>query len=107
MNYRLIRKNMLFLFVMLFFIGCAKVGKGVDVKVKGDDPYGFLSGFFHGFTLLFSWVGTLFSDKIVIYGCNNNGSWYDFGFFLGVFFMVGLIVKADELKKRLSQAILY
>jgi hypothetical protein len=99
MNYRLDRKYTLFLFVMLFFIGCAKVGNSVDAKVKGDEPYGFLSGFFHGFTLLFSWVGTLFSDEIAIYDCNNNGGWYDFGFFLGVFFTIGLIVKANELKK--------
>jgi len=45
---------------------------------------GFWYGFWHGITLPFSWIGSLFSDEIAIYAIYNNGGWYDFGFFLGV-----------------------
>jgi hypothetical protein len=45
---------------------------------------GFFHGLFHGWIILFSFVGSLFSDSISIYSVPNNGGWYDFGFALGV-----------------------
>ena len=46
------------------------------------DPPGFFSGLWHGFIILFSLIGSIFSD-IRIYAFPNSGGWYDFGFFLG------------------------
>ncbi|WP_344707960.1 hypothetical protein [Sphingomonas swuensis] len=45
---------------------------------------GFLHGLFHGWIILFSFIGSLFSDSITIYAVPNNGGWYNFGFALGV-----------------------
>jgi len=53
-----------------------------DVVVS--DPYGFFSGLWHGIITLFSFIGSLFSDDIAVYACNNTGGWYDFGFLIGV-----------------------
>ena len=44
---------------------------------------GFFHGLFHGYFILFSFVGSLFSDTIDIYAVPNNGGWYNFGFALG------------------------
>lgn len=49
-----------------------------------EEPYGFWSGLWHGWIVLFSWIGSLFSNDIAIYAVNNNGGWYDFGFILGI-----------------------
>jgi len=53
-----------------------------DVVVS--DPYGFFSGLWHGIITLFSFIGSLFSDDIAVYACNNTGGWYDLGFLIGV-----------------------
>ena len=36
-----------------------------------------------GYFILFSFVGSLFSDTIDVYAVPNNGGWYNFGFALG------------------------
>ena len=43
---------------------------------------GILVGFFHGFTAIFSLIGSLFL-QIRIYEFPNAGFWYDFGFVVG------------------------
>lgn len=53
----------------------------------GNVP-GFLLGLVHGFIILFSFVGGLFSD-IRIYAFPNAGGWYDFGFLLGAMAFLG------------------
>lgn len=62
--------------------GCADVAN-IDA-CRTPEPYGFWSGLWHGWIVVFSWIGSLFSDDIAIYAVNNNGGWYDFGFILGI-----------------------
>jgi hypothetical protein len=50
--------------------------------LTADDPPGFWSGVLHGFTILFSLIGSIFYD-VRIYAFPNSGGWYDFGYFLG------------------------
>ena len=69
------------LFIVILFYSCANVVNVHDC-VK-DEPYGFWSGLWHGFTAIFSFFGSLFFDNIAIYAVNNNGNWYNFGFVLG------------------------
>jgi len=68
---------------VLLFTGCADVSPHVQTCVTSD-PYGFWSGLWHGWIVIFSWIGSLFSDDIAIYAYNNNGGWYDFGFIVGL-----------------------
>jgi hypothetical protein len=49
---------------------------------------GFWSGLLHGFLILFSLIGSLFTD-VRIYNFPNSGCWYDFGFFLGAALFLG------------------
>ena len=57
------------------------------VPVAGAVP-GFLYGLLHGFLIVFSFVGSLFTD-IRIYAFPNAGGWYDFGFLLGAMAFLG------------------
>jgi hypothetical protein len=46
---------------------------------------GFLFGLWHGFIFPVAWVLSLFMDDVAIYAVPNDGGWYDFGYFLGIF----------------------
>lgn len=71
------------LVLLLVFAGCATHSVGEII-----DPPGFLKGLFHGFIILFSFIGSLFTDY-EIYAFPNSGGWYDFGFLLGVMLFFG------------------
>ncbi len=53
-----------------------------DAGRYGDEP-GFFLGLFHGWTMLFAFVGGLFSDTIEIYAFPNTGWPYDLGYVFG------------------------
>ena len=73
-------KIVLIFIMALLLTGCAKA---VEVP-EGVNLSGFLGGLWHGIIMIFSFVGSLFSDNIAVYAVYNNGGWYDFGFLLGV-----------------------
>jgi hypothetical protein len=58
--------------------GCARH----SISDAHDSP-GFFLGIFHGFIVVFSLIGSLFTD-VRIYSCPNSGGWYDFGFVIGL-----------------------
>jgi len=64
--------------VVLLLAGCAS-----QSATGFSQPPGFLLGLFHGFTILFSLIGSTFLD-VEIYAYPNTGLWYDVGYFLGV-----------------------
>lgn len=49
------------------------------------NPPGFFTGIFHGFIILFSFIGSIFID-VRIYAFPNSGIMYDFGYLIGLFF---------------------
>lgn len=53
-----------------------------------DGPPGFFLGLVHGFFILFSFIGSLFTEYR-IYAFPNAGGWYDFGFLLGAMAFLG------------------
>jgi len=48
---------------------------------------GFLLGVWHGFIFPVSFIISLFTDDIAVYAVPNNGTWYDFGYFVGIVFI--------------------
>lgn len=76
------KKVVLIIIVAALFTSCADV-LNVD-NCTTPDPYGFWSGIWHGWIILTSFIGSLFSNDIAIYAVNNNGFWYDFGFIFGI-----------------------
>ena len=71
----------------LLLVGCADP-QTVNTCVTGS-PAGFWWGLWNGWTLPFSFIGSLIYDDIAIYAVNNNGGWYDFGFLLGTTIILG------------------
>ena len=57
--------------------------------VASQAPGSFWWGLLHGFIFPFAFIGSLFSDKIAVYAVPNSGTWYDFGFFVGVIILGG------------------
>jgi hypothetical protein len=73
--------------VILTITSCAHVTP-IEECVQ-DEPYGFWYGLWHGIIAPISFVISLFSDEVAMYGVNNNGGWYDFGFVLGAGILFG------------------
>lgn len=59
-------------------------GKNSIYQQPGADPAGVLIGFWHGVILPFTFFVSLFNPDVGIYETNNDGNWYNLGFFLGV-----------------------
>jgi|TARA_R110000851_G_scaffold145114_5_gene284453 hypothetical protein len=67
------------LLVIFIFASCAN-----QASVLSTNPYGFWSGLWHGVVTPVSFIGSLFSDSIAVYACDNSGGLYDFGFLIGI-----------------------
>jgi len=67
------------IFVMLAVASCAH-----QPDPSAYDPPGFFTGIWHGFIIVFSFIGSIFTD-IRIYAFPNSGFWYDFGYLIGLF----------------------
>jgi hypothetical protein len=71
------------IFLILICAGCA-----TQPHPSASDPPGFLSGLVHGFLILFSFIGSIFTD-IRIYAFPNTGLWYDLGYLIGAGLFLG------------------
>ncbi|MBN1997908.1 hypothetical protein JW935_10175 [candidate division KSB1 bacterium] len=71
--------------VLMLALSCAPgPNPSKNVLDKTGDVAGFWLGLWHGFIVLFTFIGSLFSKSITIYEVYNNGTWYNLGFLLGV-----------------------
>jgi hypothetical protein len=50
---------------------------------------GFWQGLWQGFIAPFTFIISLFSDKVHMYEVHNNGGWYNFGFLFGLTIILG------------------
>jgi hypothetical protein len=71
---------------VILFSSCAHT---IDVQpcvdaVGVQSNYGFWGGLWHGMIAPFTFIGHLFNKDVTVFAMNNNGSWYMFGFLLGV-----------------------
>ncbi|MFW6209369.1 MAG: hypothetical protein ACOC7X_11745, partial [Spirochaetota bacterium] len=69
--------------ILLLISGCATQQSGAI-----ENPPGFFHGLLHGFLILFSFIGSLFTDY-EIYAFPNTGGWYNFGFLIGASAFLG------------------
>ena len=53
------------------------------LKQSGPESWGFFGGLWHGWIFFFSFIFSIFDGSINVYAVNNNGFFYNFGFFLG------------------------
>jgi hypothetical protein len=68
---------------MLWVAGCA-----YQPASYGHHVPGFWFGLLHGFLIVFSLIGSFFTN-VRIYAFPNAGHWYDFGYVLGALMFLG------------------
>ncbi len=68
---------------VVLLAGCATA----PLAVEGTR--GFFWGLIDGGVAPFSFIISLFSSEVGIYGVPNSGGWYDFGFLIGLTFWAG------------------
>lgn len=61
----------------------------VDTPDTEGDVAGFWNGLWHGFIALFTFLISLFSDKVHMYDVHNSGNLYNLGYLLGVMIFFG------------------
>ncbi len=70
-------------------VSCAAGPNVMEQATDLEKPAGFLLGIWHGFISLFTFIISLFSDKVNVYEVYNNGGWYNFGFIIGISIFYG------------------
>ena len=66
---------------VLALAACTAVQSGTVVQSGAP---GFLDGVWHGFIFPVAFIVSLFKPDVAIYAVPNNGTWYDFGYFVGI-----------------------
>jgi hypothetical protein len=75
---------------LLVLVSCAPdpnpmVGTQPEVGTVAN----FWMGLWHGFITPVTFIISLFSDSVGVYDVHNNGSWYNFGYVLGLMIIFG------------------
>jgi hypothetical protein len=74
----------------LVLTGCAPgPNPQVGTVAESGATAGFWFGLWHGVIAPVTFVISLFNGDVGIYEVHNSGTWYDFGFVLGLGFLVG------------------
>ena len=84
------RRRSAWLILVLFMVLWVLVLSGCATHEVGPvkDPPGFFHGLLHGFLILFSFIGSLFTDY-EMYAIPNSGTWYNLGFLIGASIFLG------------------
>ena len=77
-------KRLALLLLPLAFLTACAAQSGQVVQTGAP---GFWLGVLHGFIFPFAFIGSLFNNEIAVYAVPNNGTWYNFGYFIGVVFL--------------------
>jgi hypothetical protein len=83
-----LKRNRRTCFFILVLFALVVAGCAHQPVPDGTELPGFFSGFLHGFLIIFSFVGSLFTD-VRIYSFPNAGRWYDFGYLIGAILFIG------------------
>jgi len=67
----------------------AFAGSNSKYAKLGAEPAGFLAGLWHGLMIPITFLISLSNPGVRVYEVNNNGSWYDLGFLLGIALIFG------------------
>lgn len=83
------KKNNLYLLGFSAVVVTACTAGPNPLAVEQQALAGFWKGLWHGFIMMFTFIISLFNDKVTMYEVANNGGWYNFGFLLGAMMFWG------------------
>jgi len=87
------KKHILVLLAILLLLALSACAPGAnemeDTENAEGDIAGFWQGVWHGIIVPFTFVVSLFNEKVSIYEVFNNGGWYDLGFAIGASIIMG------------------
>lgn len=76
--------------VSLCLAGCvASPNPLKDTPGSDGSVAGFFTGLWHGLICPFTFLISLFTDRVHFYEVHNNGGWYNLGFLLGAAILFG------------------
>lgn len=91
-------KFLIIIFSITLLSGCADA---IPIQYSKEiEQVGFWYGLWHGLIAPFSFIISLFSDKVAIYAVYNNGGWYNFGYLFGLSIILGGGSKASNKKRK-------
>ncbi len=97
-------KKSLILFIILSLICITSCTAGYNsaekTPAKDGETAGFWLGLWHGLISCFTFIISLFTDKIHFYEVHNSGNWYNFGFVLGAGILTGGTLFSRKKKKK-------
>jgi len=76
------------LFMMLFLTACGQPNPLKNTPDASGHIYGFWKGIWDGLTSGWAFIFNLFGGHYGLYEVHNNGGWYDFGYYLGLGFLI-------------------
>lgn len=89
---QLIRRTLIKYKNLILFIVAAGILAGCATQPASSqaatEPMSFLMGLIHGFCIVFSLIGSFFTD-VRIYAFPNSGGWYDIGYVVGASMFLG------------------
>ena len=86
--------------IAVLLTGCADATNVQECLPEAEHTYGFWGGLWHGMIVFFDLISQLWWDDVTIYAENNNGGWYDFGFWLGAVGFGGGATKATSKRRK-------
>ncbi|HAK44888.1 MAG TPA: hypothetical protein DCO79_03055 [Spirochaeta sp.] len=89
-----------FIIAAIVFASCTAGPNVMEQSEKVDEPAGFFLGIWHGLISLFTFIISLFTDKVNVYEVYNNGGWYNFGFIIGISIFYGGGSKGTSRRRR-------
>jgi len=88
---------LLFSVLILLFTSCADKVTVTAIAETSPHIYGFWGGVWHGWTMVFQFIGSLIWDDASVYAVANNGHWYDFGYVGGFWLMAQVTIQLIKL----------
>ncbi len=82
---------LLFAVVALLFVGISGCAPGANTAAITNvpEPAGFLLGLWHGLIVIITFIVSLFTDSVNVYEVQNNGTFYNLGFVIGLTISLG------------------
>lgn len=76
------KKLLILLAITMMLTGCAD--HITFEQAMKHDLVGFWFGLWHGLIFPFAFIISLFDPTVSVYAIYNNGSWYNFGYLIGL-----------------------